>query len=240
MHDSRIRYAAVLFDLDGTLIDSAPDLVETTNRLLRREKRPPLPYSLLRSYVSDGAAGLIKRSFGEEQPKELLEERRRVFLADYGGDPLRYGTRIFNGMEKLPSLLRTVPWGIVTNKNRFLTERICDGIPLLRQAQVLVCGGDLEQLKPHPLPVLRACEQLEVAAAETLFVGDNAKDMEAGRQAGADTMAVLYGYHRREEDPQGWDANYYVPSPRLMLSKLKELFQGTARHHEQQRTARKR
>ena len=222
-----MSYSAVLFDLDGTLIDSAPDLVEITNRLLKRERHSPLPYSLLRTYVSDGAAGLIKQAFGEEQPDDLLEERRRVFLADYGADPLKYGTKVFSGMENLPSLLRSVPWGIVTNKNRFLTKLLCEKIPLLRQAQVLVCGGDLERLKPHPLPVLHACEQLGVAAAKTLFVGDNSKDIEAGRQAGTATIAVLYGYYSKEEDPQKWNANYYASSPKLLLSKLAELLNGT-------------
>lgn len=216
-----MRYSAVLFDLDGTLIDSAPDLVAIVNRLLGEEGRAHLPYSLLRSYVSEGAVALIKRAFGEEQSADELKARRDRFLADYTADPMCYGTRLFEGVEELTTLLDEVRWGIVTNKNRLLTELIVEAIPFLQRAQVLVCGGDLEHLKPNPAPVLKACKELGVPAAETLFVGDNIKDVLAGRQAGVTTIAVLYGYYR--EDPQDWQAHYYVTSPALLGYKLREL-----------------
>lgn len=218
-----MNFTAILFDLDGTLIDSAPDLVGVTNRLREKENLAPLPYSLLRSYVSDGATGLIKRSFGEEQPAELLTERRDAFLTDYGMNPLRHGTKLFANMEQLPEILQTVRWGIVTNKNRPLTEALFDSIPLLQQARVVVCGGDTDELKPHPGPVLYACEKLGVAASDTLFVGDNVKDIEAGHRAGAATMAVLYGYHHTDDNPQEWGADYYISSPEQLLVKLREL-----------------
>ena len=223
MMNTDTRYSAVLFDLDGTLIDSAPDLVGIVNHLLERENRPRLPYSLLRSYVSDGAIALIRKAFGEEQSVAELEIRLDAFLTEYTLNPIGYGTRIFAGVEKLSSLLRDKNWGIVTNKKRVLTELIAEDFPLLRQAPVLVCGGDTSELKPNPAPVLKACQELEVSPEETLFVGDNVKDILAGQRAGTKTMAVLYGYYREEEDPFDWRANYYVNSSEDLVEKLREL-----------------
>lgn len=218
-----MNFTAILFDLDGTLIDSAPDLVGVTNGLREKENLSPLPYSLLRSYASEGAGGLIKKSFGEKQPTELLTKRKETFLTDYRVDPLRHGTKLFVNMEQLPKILQGVKWGIVTNKSRLLSEALSERIPLLQQAQVMVCGDDTQEFKPHPLPVLHACEKLSVETSSTLFVGDNIKDIEAGRRAGTATMAVLYGYYRPDEDPEKWRADYYVSSPQDLLMRLKEL-----------------
>ncbi len=218
-----MNFTAFLFDLDGTLIDSAPDLVGVTNGLRVKEQLSPLPYSLLRSYASEGARGLIKKSFGEAQAAELLTKREEAFLIDYGADPLRHGTKLFVDMEQLPEILQTVKWGIVTNKKRSLSETLSEHIPLLQQAQIMVCGDDTEEAKPHPLPVLHACEKLGVEASSTLFIGDNIKDIQAGRRAGTATMAALYGYYRPDEDPQKWQANYYVSSPQDLLIELKKL-----------------
>ena len=213
-------YKSILFDLDGTLLDSAPDLIFATKRLLQEENKPPPSDDVLRPHISDGAAGLIKSAFGA-QSDETLHGRRQKFLNYYRQDPLSQGSQIFAGLEVISELLRNIPWGIVTNKSRPLTEPIIKSLTALQGLSVLVCGDDLQQMKPHPMPVTHACNELNIAPDEVLFVGDSSKDIQSGNSAGTATLAVLYGYRAADDNPYDWGADYYAESPESLIDLIK-------------------
>lgn len=215
----KATYEAVLFDLDGTLLDSAPDLLHTTKLILKEENRDIPADDILRPRISDGAMGLLKEAFGTEDENEL-QERRSKFVEYYYKNPLEQGSKLFPYLEKIPSLLQSIPWGIVTNKTRRLTLPIVKSIKALSTYQVLVCGDDLEFMKPHPMPVLHACEQLSIAPTKTLFIGDSSNDIQAGKAAGTATLAATYGYLRLGEDARKWKADYYADSPAGLISML--------------------
>jgi len=193
---------AVLFDLDGTLLDSAPDLVGALNHVRSSEKLPPLDVEQFKRFASHGAVGLLKAGMpaADETTFELW---RLAFLAFYSENSFRH-SKLFDGVTELVEFLADskIPWGIVTNKIKSLT------LPIVAQAQLdkwtscIVCGDTLSTSKPDPAPVLLACELIKVQPCNTLFVGDDIRDLEAGKSAGTKTAAVHYGYGSYEEgDP---------------------------------------
>ncbi|HYW04673.1 MAG TPA: phosphoglycolate phosphatase [Gammaproteobacteria bacterium] len=208
----------VLFDLDGTLIDSAPDLAAALNALLAERGGDPLPYSRLRPLVSGGAARLVEAGFGTGRDHPQFPELRRRFIELYRAD-LSGRTRLFPGMEQVLAALerRGTPWGIVTNKPGSLTSPLLGKLRLAGRAACVVSGDSTGHAKPHPEPVLHACRGIGVAPAECLFVGDDRRDVEAGRAAGTRTLAALFGYIPDDEDPRRWGADGCVECPRTIL-----------------------
>ena len=188
------RIKAVLFDLDGTLLDSAPDLVASLNWVRGTENLPPLPLSEISRYASKGAVGLLKAGMPESN-EELLESRRLRFLDHYAENSFNH-SRLYDGIPELLDFLGQagIPWGIVTNKIESLTLPIIAAAELQDTVSCIVCGDTLIESKPHPAPVSLACGMLDVAPAETLFVGDDIRDIQAGKAAGTQTAAVYYGY----------------------------------------------
>jgi 2-phosphoglycolate phosphatase len=185
---------AVLFDLDGTLLDSAPDLVATLNHLRATLGLAALPVEELSHFVARGAPGLIKAGM-PPCDDETLALWRDTFIAHYQ-DNYFIHTRPFEGVEPMLAELagRDIPWGIVTNKMEALTFPILEKTGWLSSASTVICGDTLAFSKPHPAPVLAACKEIGSEPANTLMVGDDLRDVEAGLQAGCRTAFALYGY----------------------------------------------
>ena len=192
------RIEGVLFDLDGTLLDSAPDLVGSLNWVRETENLPPLPVAEMSRHASKGAVGLLKAGMPESSA-ECFENWRKTFLEHYAENSFRH-SRLYDGVPELLEMLRqeNIPWGIVTNKIESLTLPIIQAVELDRIISCVVCGDTLNESKPHPAPVQLACEMLAVHAEAVLFVGDDIRDIQAGKAAGTQTAAVYYGYGSEE------------------------------------------
>lgn len=193
---------AVLFDLDGTLLDSAPDLVATLNHLRAGLGLEALRVDKMRHYVSQGAVGLIKAGM-PPCDDVTLEARRNSFLAHYQENSFIH-SRPFEGVARLLSELGTrgLPWGIVTNKVEVLSFPILEKTGWLSSAAAVVCGDTVPFSKPHPEPVLAACRTIGVEPVNTLMVGDDLRDIEAGDRAGSRTAFALYGYAEQGNKPK--------------------------------------
>lgn len=204
--------AAVLFDLDGTLVDTAPDFVRVLNDLRLKYGRPALAYDAIRVAVSAGARAMIQVGF-PEYPLDSPEfaTLRQEFLDNYGLG-LAQESRLFSGMEDLLTALesRNIPWGIVTNKPRIYSVPLLAGLALNERCQVLVCPDDVSQAKPHPEPMYLACNTLSVSPEHTIYVGDHIRDIQAGNNAGMKTIAVGFGYIPSHENINDWQADYCV------------------------------
>jgi len=208
---SRIR--AMLFDLDGTLLDSAPDLVGALNHVRESEGLPPLPLAEMKPYASKGALGLLRAGMPPAEG-ERLEAWRQRFLAYYSEHSYSHSS-LFEGVPELLDLLDEtgIAWGVVTNKPERLTHPILEAAGLTGRLRCVVCGDTLSEAKPHPAPVLLACGMVEASAAETLFVGDDVRDIQAGVAAGTLTAAVHYGYGSWELQEAGVAADFEVYRP---------------------------
>ncbi|MFN2309096.1 MAG: HAD-IA family hydrolase [Gammaproteobacteria bacterium] len=220
MPSSRIR--TVLFDLDGTLLDTAPDLAFALNETLRAFDKPPLPYAIIRPVVSHGGVALIKLGF-DLDPQDQGYSPRREFLLDVYRQNIARQTRPFTGMiavlDELDDL--GLNWGVVTNKPAWLTEPLLKQIGLFERAAVVVSGDTLNERKPHPAPLLFACERAGAQPHECLYVGDAQRDIEAGRNAGMATLVALFGYIGDEDDPHRWGADALVETPEGILGWLR-------------------
>jgi phosphoglycolate phosphatase len=219
-----LRIGAVLFDLDGTLVDTAPDLVAVLNRLLVEHECPPAPFAIARNEVSNGALGLIRLGFGPDLPARELEALRARFLEIYLTH-LCYESHIFSGLEWLHDKTHeySAPWGVVTNKPKAMTEPLLATLGLTVLAGPVVSGDSLPQRKPHPAPLLLAAQELRLSPAQCVYVGDAARDIEAGQAAGMRTVAAAWGYIRPEAQPSTWGADAVVRHPRELLAALDRL-----------------
>ena len=204
---------AVLFDLDGTLADTAPDLAGALNRLRADQGLEPLPIGRLRPFASAGARGLVHAGFGVKPGDADYDALREAFLEIYR-DHTCVQTRLFPGIAELLEALvrRGTPWGIVTNKATRFTDRIVEALGL--KPACVVCGDTTEHLKPHPAPMRHAAEQLKLPAGDCLYLGDDLRDIQAGRAAGMRTVAVEWGYHHPESGgPDAWNADAVIARP---------------------------
>jgi 2-phosphoglycolate phosphatase len=216
------RVRGVLFDLDGTLIDSAPDLAGAANRLRADHGLAPLPLAELRPMVGSGARGMVGVAFGVAPGDERFEALRDAFLAHYEAGLLET-TRPFDGVEPLLSALEAAgtPWGIVTNKITRYTAPIVAGLGLDRRAAVVVCGDTTPFAKPRPEPLLHAAEAMGLVPADLLYVGDDLRDIQAARAAGMPVVAVTWGYLGLGEPVDAWDADAVLESPAQLADWLR-------------------
>jgi N-acetyl-D-muramate 6-phosphate phosphatase len=212
---------AVLFDLDGTLVDTAPDLAFCLNETLRLHGRPTLPFAQIRSTVSHGTSAMLQLGFGLNSGDEGFAELRELLLAIYRENLCQH-SRLFPGMGPLLTILeeRGLPWGIVTNKPANLTEPLVALLELDQRAACVVSGDTLPYCKPHPAPILHACALAGVAPGNCLYLGDALRDIHAGRAAGTLTLAARYGYLSEDEQPERWCADGIIDSPLELLDWL--------------------
>lgn len=208
----------LLFDLDGTLVDSAPDLAGTANDLRVARGLKPLAYAQLRPMVGAGARGMVSRAFGVAPGDDGFEALRDAFLAHYATRLLRE-TRVFEAVDALLDAVeaRGLPWGIVTNKAERFTRPVVEGLGLQRRAAVVIAGDTTPHAKPHPEPLLEAARRVGVAAAGCLYVGDDLRDVQAGRAAGMRTAVAAWGYLGEGEPMHAWGADHVVEHPREVL-----------------------
>ncbi|MET0291985.1 MAG: phosphoglycolate phosphatase [Steroidobacteraceae bacterium] len=213
-------FRGVLFDLDGTLIDTAPDMIAALNQLLGEEGGAPLPYALARTQVSHGSTGLVGLAF-PGIGTERFEQLRARFLALYN-DRVAHETKLFDGaLEVLDAIeASNRSWGIVTNKPTFLTTPLLDSIGLAARAGCVVCGDTLPQRKPHPAPLLYAADLIGVPSERCLYIGDAERDVVAAHAAHMPVVLASYGYLGPDDAPQSWGADAEIDSLRGLLQWL--------------------
>ena len=211
----------ILFDLDGTLADTAPDLGGALNMLLKEQGKPELPYATIRPVASHGAAGLIELGFGVARDTPRFAPLRERVISIYRARLTRE-THLFPGIPVLLDQLaaRGLNWGIVTNKPAFLTEPLIDQLGLREDAACVVSGDTTANRKPHPEPMLHASKLAGSKPEECLYVGDAARDIKAGNAAGMKTLVALFGYIGVEDDPKTWGASGLIQEPQEILNWL--------------------
>jgi len=199
---------AVLFDLDGTLVDTAPDLANALNYLLEKEGERPLPFEQIRPHASHGTIALIKAGFGinDDDPRF---PRFRQEIIDHYLQHITDESLLFEGIESLLDQLESngQPWGVVTNKPAFLTRPLLEQLNLWERAAVVVSGDTLKESKPDPTPLLYACEKIGCNPQTSIYIGDAERDISAGRAAGMHTITAHYGYIGNDDTPTGWGAD---------------------------------
>ncbi|KAB2969577.1 HAD-IA family hydrolase [Zoogloea sp.] len=212
---------AVFFDLDGTLADTAPDLAGTLNRLKAEQGLPPSPYEALRPRVSQGVRGMLGAGFGLLPDDAAYPPLAARFLALYS-ETLCVETRLFAGMEELLEQLDAmgITWGVVTNKAERLARPIIASLGLAERCACIVGGDTASRPKPHPDPLLHACSLTGQAPQRSLYVGDDIRDIQAGRAAGMATVAAAYGYLGSAEPIQTWNADRIIDHPLDILALL--------------------
>ena len=216
------RAAALLFDLDGTLIDSAPDLAGAGNEMRTSRGLPALPLAHFRPMVGTGARGMLGCALGVGPNDPAFNALRHEFLDRYERR-MTQETRVFDGMCAVLGHLEAagIPWGIVTNKATRFAQPLVAILPGLAGAATLVCGDTTAHAKPHPQPLLEAARRLAVAPDRCIYVGDDARDVEAGKGAGMRTVVAAWGYLGAGEPIEAWQADAIVQSPHELLTLLR-------------------
>ena len=218
---------AVLFDLDGTLIDTAADFIRIIQNMCREEGRDIVDADLIRTQVSEGARAMVKLVYPElavDDPVFLAHRQR--FLDIYGAD-IAVDTDLFEGMYPLLEDLENhhIPWGIVTNKPRWLSESLLNALNLTQRCAVLVCPEDVTNTKPDPEPMYLAAQQIDIAPEQCIYVGDHPRDIDAGRHAKMYTILAAYGYLplQYKDDLSAWHADHIVNNVTELHQVLKKL-----------------
>ena len=211
----------VLFDLDGTLADTAPDLGYALNQQRLARGMPELPIEAVRSQASSGARGLLKIGFGIEPGQSGYETLRDEFLDIYE-ENLARNSRLFPGVSTLLEQIerRGLRWGIVTNKSERFTFPLLRALALIERAACVICGDTTPNPKPHPAPLLAAAKKLGIPAPQCIYVGDDVRDVQAGHAAGMPVVVARYGYLGNGAPPEQWGADGFVDSPADLLGVL--------------------
>ena len=215
------RPAAVFFDLDGTLADTAADLAAPVNALRAQRGLPPMPLEALRPYASMGARGLIGRGLGVTPGEPAFEALRDAFLERYEA-AICVHTRLFDGMaEVIDELERQgIAWGVVSNKVERYVRPILAALGVLERSATAIGGDTTAHAKPHPEPLLHAARLAGVLPSQAVYVGDDERDIHAGRAAGMTTVAAGYGFCGADSRPEDWGADFLIAAPIELLSLL--------------------
>lgn len=210
---------AVLFDLDGTLVDTAPDLGDALNAMRRKRGLSLIPDQLCRAQASHGARGLLELGFDIDREHPGFADLRQEFLAHYAANLTR-NSPLFAGMAEVLDTFdaRSIKWGVVTNKPAIYTQPLLAHLGLLARAACVVSGDTCAHPKPHPAPVLHACEIAQVAPDACIYVGDAERDIQAAKAAGMPALVALYGYLGQLDQPDQWGACGYINTPADLLA----------------------
>ncbi|WP_116792633.1 HAD family hydrolase [Achromobacter dolens] len=216
--------ALILFDFDGTLADTAPDLAAAANQQRTRRGLEPLPYETLRPVASQGARGLLRVALGLKPGDEEYEPTRLQFLEDYAASSTVH-SKLFPGIEALLADIRQrgLSWGIVTNKVTYLTLPIVEHLNLTRDSAVLVCGDTTAHAKPHPLPLQHAAHEAGFATDRCVYVGDDLRDIQAAHAPGLPAVAAAYGYVGEEDNISTWEAETCANTPAELWAAIEPL-----------------
>ena len=209
-----MRLRAVLFDMDGTLLDTAPDFIAICQAMLAERGFPRVDDKLIRDEISGGARAMVSAAFAMSPEAPEFEALRLEFLARYQTDCAVH-SKLFDGMAELLADIEKAKliWGVVTNKPVRFAQPIMEQLDLSERSAVLICPDHVTKSKPDPEPLLLACKMLDLDPASVLFVGDDLRDIESGRDAGTKTAAVRYGYIHPNDNPDHWGADVVVDHP---------------------------
>lgn len=209
---------AVLFDLDGTLIDTAPDMTAALNHVLNEEGLPGLSLEAVRPHVSQGGLAMTRLAFASHRNEDQIEPLRLRFL-DYYLQHIAEHSRLFEGFESVLQTLeeRSIAWGIVTNKPAWLTDPLVLQLNLTHRSAVTISGDSTSQRKPHPLPLITAANAIGIACEQCLYVGDDPRDIVAGRAANMTTVIAKYGYISEDSNLDSWQADTIIEHPTQIL-----------------------
>lgn len=218
-----MRITALLLDLDGTLVNTAPDMVGSLNRVLANHGKPAADVEQASKIVSNGGKALIEFGFGEELNPKHTPDLVQEFLSDYKNH-VADDSFVYEGMAECLEFCESkqLKWGVITNKPLHLAKDLLTGLGLLERCAILLGGDSLPVKKPDPVPMLHACMVLNLAPSECLYIGDHERDIMAGNAAGMDTGAALWGYIPEQEKPDRWNANFMLNSPTGLLQLLTE------------------
>jgi 2-phosphoglycolate phosphatase len=221
MREQIMKKPTVLFDLDGTLLDTAPDLAEAVNKIRRERDLPELALETLRPHAGFGSKALLKVGMNADDDHPTYPELLHEFLRNYQSCSMQ-STRFFPGIEALLNTLdeKQIRWGIVTNKPERFTTPIIQQLQLDQRAACIISGDTLAQRKPHPAQITHACELLNVKPTDTFYVGDTFIDVQASTAAGTRSLVVLYGYTSEQENPYDWKAEGYLHQPSDLMNWL--------------------
>ncbi len=216
-----MRLRAVLFDMDGTLLDTAPDFIAVAQAMRLARGLNPVPDQQIRDVVSGGARAMVLSAFDVDPMSGEFETLRLEFLERYQSHCAVF-SRLYDGMEQLLQDIEQAKliWGVVTNKPLRFAEPIMQQLGLASRSSVLICPDHVSRSKPDPEPMLLACNKLQLDPSTVLFVGDDLRDIESGRAAGSKTAAVRYGYIHPDDNPGLWGADVVVDNPLELRSVL--------------------
>jgi phosphoglycolate phosphatase len=215
------KISTVLFDLDGTLIDTAPDMAAALQILCDEEQHPRLSYDEVRPVVSNGSVALVTLAFGNTLDTPTLERLKTRYLEIYQ-DHLAVHSRLFDEMDELLQQLEknNIQWGVVTNKPGWLTEPLMQALKLDQRAACIVSSDSTKNRKPHPEPMFYACKLTGAQPEQCIYVGDARRDIEAGQNAGMKTVVAEYGYINDGENTKDWQADHSIQRPSQLLNYL--------------------
>ena len=212
---------AILFDFDGTLADTAPDLSHALNRQRIARGLPELPLSKIRPQASAGSRGLLGLGFNIKPDDDQYEFMREEFL-DFYTQRLCHDTCLFPGINELLDQLdaRKLPWGIVTNKPARFAHPLIEILGLAQRVGCVICGDDIRNTKPHPEPLLTASKKMDIDPAHCIYLGDDIRDVQASLAAGMQPIVARYGYLGSDQPPESWGARYLIDHPKELLAYL--------------------
>lgn len=215
---------SLLLDLDGTLVDTAPDMVGALNRVLQRHNQPHTDYEKAHKLVSNGGKALIEFGFAEALSEFDADALLHEFLDDYKNHVCDQ-SKLYDGMSDVLEWCEanSIVWGVITNKPLELAKGVLQGLGLFERCQILLGGDSLPVKKPDPVPMLHACMVLNLAPSQCLYVGDHERDIEAGNAAGMDTAAALWGYIDSSLSPEDWGAGALLSSPAGLAKLVQEM-----------------
>jgi len=212
---------AIFFDLDGTLLDTAPDLYRAMLATLSQLGRKAITFEQFRPHVHTGTTSMLTSSLDISEEDPEFQKIREIFLKNYQNF-LNKDTDYFPGMSKVLDSLdqQKIPWGIVTNKPSFLTEPLLVSFGLKKRSRCIISGDTLPEKKPNPTPLLHACKITQIAPKNAAYVGDTENDILAAKAAEMISIAVLYGYHEKSSQPDDWGADHLIKKPLQILDVL--------------------